>query len=75
MPGLDPGIHRAASPWIAGSSPAMTKGFLGGIAKPNSVAGTNHVFCWAVRDRRIKPLILLIYLIDIDIQIYPQCLL
>jgi hypothetical protein len=24
MPGLDPGIHRAAAPWIAGSSPAMT---------------------------------------------------
>jgi hypothetical protein len=26
MPGLDPGIHRAAAPWIAGSSPAMTTG-------------------------------------------------
>jgi hypothetical protein len=24
MPGLDPGIHRAAAPLIAGSSPAMT---------------------------------------------------
>jgi hypothetical protein len=25
MPGRDPGIHRAVPPWIAGSSPAMTK--------------------------------------------------
>jgi hypothetical protein len=24
MPGLDPGIHAVAEPWIAGSSPAMT---------------------------------------------------
>ena len=24
MPGLDPGIHRAVAPWIAGSGPAMT---------------------------------------------------
>jgi hypothetical protein len=23
-PGFDPGVHFAATPWIAGSSPAMT---------------------------------------------------